>query len=587
MTIQVQNVTQSTDTFGQWLSKTNQVITAVNTYSVTVNSNTAVGNAAITGKFSANTFVTSNVGSFQVGTSSSNAVINATAMKMQTSPTSNLIMTTSGMLINGNVQYAATIMSLGNTTIRGSNVSSNNLYLTTFANVGNTFLTRTSAYADSMNTKVFYATANATFGDNEANTYIDRFGIVVYSSPTGAYVVNSNITSTTMWTVDSYANLFHGNIVPPPGQNTILFLANTHFEGQNNYFDYGLTSNGNIDIYGPGLHYLHSWNYKTSDWPTANATFVYEGKSGSANFSRNLSQDNQGNLLITQNAGELLRMVDGTLYYITFVNGTPGAAIYTPRIPFTVNNAVANVSSNITNVVSPNTNFGNASTPVSVGIWGAPTVYRTTAGANRIAYYGGSAADLAYTADIDPEAGLTNYTLRMDGGQFQFAFSTSATAYDFGTAKAYIDHSGNLYVTGGIGINKTPGSVGTLAMTGDILNDGNINSRGNITAYYTSDRSLKTNVTNITNALEKVKKINGVEFDWTDEHIAKNGGVDNYFNRKHDVGVIAQEIEAVLPEVVAMKDDGTKAVRYEKIVALLIEAVKELSAEVDELKKRG
>ena len=122
---------------------------------------------------------------------------------------------------------------------------------------------------------------------------------------------------------------------------------------------------------------------------------------------------------------------------------------------------------------------------------------------------------------------------------------------------------------------------------GDINNDGNIQSRGNITAYYTSDRSLKTNVTNIPDALYKVNQINGVEFDWTDEYITKHGGVDGYFNRKHDVGVIAQEIEMVLPEVVAMRDDGTKAVRYEKIVALLIEAVKELSAEVEELKKKG
>ena len=51
--------------------------------------------------------------------------------------------------------------------------------------------------------------------------------------------------------------------------------------------------------------------------------------------------------------------------------------------------------------------------------------------------------------------------------------------------------------------------------------------------------------------------------------------------RKHDVGVIAQEIESVLPEIVAERDDGIKAVRYERLTALLIEAVKELSAKVD------
>jgi len=580
MTVQIQTITQATDSFGQWLSKTNQLIAAVNTYAVTVNSNTAVGNAAITGKFTANTIFTTNVGNFSVGTALSNSVSNATAFKIQ-SAVSNIIITTTGTLIAGVTQYSGTIMSLGNTTIRGSNVSSNNLYLTTYANVGNTFLTRTSAYADSMNTRIFYASGNATIGDNQANTYIDRFGVVVYSSPTGAYVVNTNITATTMSTVDSYANLFHGNIVSPVGQNTILFYTNTHFLGTNNYFDYGLTSNGNIDIYGPGLHYLHSWNYKTTPYTTANATFLFQSSGGGIALTRNLYQTSAAQYIITQGTGEILNINHNSLAFYTYFNGTPGSSIYTQNLPFYVNNSLFSA------VTSSNVNFGNTSINPATNFYGPSTFIKQGTGANRIAYYGGSAADLSYTADADPDAGLTNYTMRMDAGQFQFAFSTSATAYDFGTAKAYIDYNGNLYVTGGIGINKTPGSAGTLAMTGDINNDGNINSRGNITAYYTSDRSLKTNVINISNALEKVNQINGVEFDWTDEYIAKHGGVDGYFNRKHDVGVIAQEIEAVLPEVVATKDDGTKAVRYEKIVALLIEAVKELSAEVEELKKRG
>ena len=53
----------------------------------------------------------------------------------------------------------------------------------------------------------------------------------------------------------------------------------------------------------------------------------------------------------------------------------------------------------------------------------------------------------------------------------------------------------------------------------------------------------------------------------------------------HDVGVIAQEIEKVLPEVVTTRDNGYKAVKYEKIIPLLVEAIKELQAEVQELKK--
>ena len=86
--------------------------------------------------------------------------------------------------------------------------------------------------------------------------------------------------------------------------------------------------------------------------------------------------------------------------------------------------------------------------------------------------------------------------------------------------------------------------------------------------------------------MDKINSVRGVTFDWKDEIIKAKGGEDGYFVRKHDVGVIAQEVEAILPEIVATRDNGTKAVRYEKLVALLIEAVKELSNKVDALEKK-
>ena len=79
--------------------------------------------------------------------------------------------------------------------------------------------------------------------------------------------------------------------------------------------------------------------------------------------------------------------------------------------------------------------------------------------------------------------------------------------------------------------------------------------------------------------------LNGVEYDWTDEFIESRGGEDGYFVRKKDVGLIAQELEAVLPEAVAQRQDGYKGVRYDKTVSLLVEAIKELSREVESLKK--
>jgi hypothetical protein len=126
---------------------------------------------------------------------------------------------------------------------------------------------------------------------------------------------------------------------------------------------------------------------------------------------------------------------------------------------------------------------------------------------------------------------------------------------------------------------SSPTFTGTVSVTGDIV------ATGNITAYSTSDIRLKENIQLIPNALGKLEQIRGVTFDWTAEEIARRGGEDSYFVRKHDVGVIAQEIEMVLPEIVGTRDNGMKAVQYEKLTALLIESVKEISAKVKSLEQ--
>jgi hypothetical protein len=105
---------------------------------------------------------------------------------------------------------------------------------------------------------------------------------------------------------------------------------------------------------------------------------------------------------------------------------------------------------------------------------------------------------------------------------------------------------------------------------------GALNVVGDITAFYSSDERLKDNITPIEDPLTKVLSISGNTFDWNDKssHTGK------------DIGVIAQEIEKVLPEIVTTRDNGYKAVQYEKLTALLIEAVKELSHKVDDLQQK-
>lgn len=118
---------------------------------------------------------------------------------------------------------------------------------------------------------------------------------------------------------------------------------------------------------------------------------------------------------------------------------------------------------------------------------------------------------------------------------------------------------------------------------GSIITSSDIRAYGDITAYFTSDERFKENVISIPNALEKVNLLNGVEFDWTEEYIKGHGGVDGYFVRKHDVGVLAQQLEKVLPEAVITRPDGTKAVRYERVVPLLISAINDLTDKVNKL----
>jgi hypothetical protein len=109
---------------------------------------------------------------------------------------------------------------------------------------------------------------------------------------------------------------------------------------------------------------------------------------------------------------------------------------------------------------------------------------------------------------------------------------------------------------------------------------GRIDATNDVVAYSSSDIRFKENIKPIENALEKISKISGNTYDWKEENKIEHGYEGN------DVGVIAQEIEAVLPQLVQTRESGFKAVKYDKLVALLIEGIKEQQKQIDELKSR-
>ena len=112
--------------------------------------------------------------------------------------------------------------------------------------------------------------------------------------------------------------------------------------------------------------------------------------------------------------------------------------------------------------------------------------------------------------------------------------------------------------------------------TNSTVQFGLVRSTSDVIAYYSSDERLKDNMSPLQGALDNVIKINGYEFDWNNNQAIYKG---------HDVGVSAQEIQMYYPELVETRPDGYLAVKYEKLVAVLISAIKELNSKVDNLNK--
>ena len=157
------------------------------------------------------------------------------------------------------------------------------------------------------------------------------------------------------------------------------------------------------------------------------------------------------------------------------------------------------------------------------------------------------------------------YVGKNGGGDSNIYFYNDS-ADNYGPTIQFVDNAST------IGGNSV--AADTFYFNNRIFVNGQIETNGDITAFSTSDQRLKDNITPIPNALDKVLAISGNTFDWNDKS-DKEGT---------DVGVVAQEILEVLPEAVTTRDNGYLAVRYEKLVPLLIEAIKDLKAEINELK---
>ena len=189
---------------------------------------------------------------------------------------------------------------------------------------------------------------------------------------------------------------------------------------------------------------------------------------------------------------------------------------------------------------------------------------------------------IAVTGDNEIDTTSGNLILDSAGGTVQVTdnITVSGNATVDGNATLGNATSDSTTVAGtlsvGSNVNSTSKTTGALTVTGGVGIDDALFVGGDITAFASSDERLKDNVTPIPNALDKVLSISGNTFNWN---------AASPYEGKAGTGVIAQEVEKLnLPGVTETRDDGTLAVRYDRLVPLLVEAIKELKSEIDELK---
>ena len=176
----------------------------------------------------------------------------------------------------------------------------------------------------------------------------------------------------------------------------------------------------------------------------------------------------------------------------------------------------------------------------------------------------------------------TSYSPSLTGGGASGTWGINVTGY--ATYASYIDSNPNRTDVAAYPVVWSNGSAQspnyscaavTIQSSTGTLQATTLRATADVVAYYSSDKRLKDNIIPIKNAVDKIQKIGGYEFDWNDKQTTHKG---------HDIGIIAQEIEEILPEIVANREDGFKSVKYERLIPVLIEAIKEQQQQIDELK---
>ena len=598
----------------------NQIINGTSNVTIA----TANGNVTLSAAGSANVIVVTSTGVNVSGTlNTGSGVITGNGSGLSSIVGANVTGQVSNALVAGTVYTAAqpNITSVGTLTSLSvsGNISAANVTANLFGNgagissIAGANITGTVAnatYATSAGTATSATTAGTVTTNAQPN--ITSVGTLTSLSVTGN-ITGANITanifgngsgltgSASAFTANNANYLGGYSWASPPqiGSSTANYGTFSGLTVNGTLSGANITASGNVSaanvnvttgvIYGNGAG-LTNINGSYVTGTVANATYATSaGSAGSATSATTAGTVTTAAQPNITSVGTLTSLVvtgnisGANLTGNHFGNGSGLSAIAGANVTGTVANATyatsagsATTAGTVTTNAQPNI--------TSIGILSNLTVSGGVLAGNVTAQSGGYFAGSGYGLTSIPGANVTG-TLSIP--------TTSYAATVSSSAQGNITSVGTL--TGlTVGGNTQIASLGVgTAATGT---SGQIVATNNITAYY-SDGRLKDVLGTIESPLEKINQISGVRFTSNDT-AAKYG----YTDKKVQIGVIAQEIEAILPEIVvpAPFDMGTdedgnpisksgenyKTVHYDKIIPLLIEAIKEQQKQIEELQSR-
>ena len=567
-----------------------QVTRTIYTGNVTANGNISIGtNLTVTGNETVGGIVRLNGSGDVLYVNSGIAKIQTATVSELTSSNVNIdssltldgaLLTLDGIDNSNNTLYVAN----GRTTLQGVVVEGNLLVIGTFTQTGNSVYS-IDTFKLNANTGLNrngYFVNERTVGNNaiiqwnestkywqisQGNTYSQLNNII------DASFVLANVTSNSTTSVGSasavkaaydtatiaggYANSAYSFA------NASFNFANTRFASAGGAISGDVSISGNLTVTGQTTYSNTTTVNLGDNIITLNAD-IPQASAPSENAGLEVDRGSSANVQMIWNE---------TTDKWTFTNdGSSYSDIGSAAAESYANSAFSKANTATTNAATADQRAVTSGSYANSAYSQANTATTNAATADQRAVTSGSYANSAYsranTAQTHANAGF-------DAANNKVASITAGTGVSVGGTTTVPIVSLPQAIGTGSDVQHNSFGVGTAA-TGTA---GEIIATNNITAYY-SDERLKNKLGNIQNALELVNKLSGFYYEANETAQALG------YEVKKEVGVSAQEVQAIMPEVVAPApiDNTYLTVRYERLVPLLIEAIKELSAEIDNLK---